>query len=59
MNQALINVPMMHAHRNNPTQQQNTMNTMIAIVPIIKFIFSIIHSIHPNNSLNSSMLYSS
>ena len=31
----------MHAHRNNPTQQQNTANTMIAIVPITKFIFSI------------------
>lgn len=44
MNQAFINVAMMHAHRNNPTQQQNTANTMIAIVPITKFIFSIPHS---------------
>ena len=44
MNQALINVPMMHAHRNNPTQQQNTMKTIIAIVPIAKYIYSIIRS---------------
>lgn len=44
MNQALINVPMMHAHRNNPMQQQNTMNTMIAMIPITKLMFSIIHS---------------
>ena len=44
MNQALINVPMMHAHRNTPMQQQNTMNTMIAIVPITKYIYSIIRS---------------
>lgn len=39
-----MNVAMMHAHRNNPTQQQNTMNNMSAIIPIIKFIFSIIRS---------------
>ena len=44
MNQALINVAMMHAQINNPTQQQNTMNTMIAIVPIAKYIYSIIRS---------------
>ena len=34
----------MHAHMNNPIQQQNTINTMSAIIPIIKLICSIIHS---------------
>ena len=36
MNQALINVAMIHAQMNNPTQQQNTANMIIAIVPIVK-----------------------
>ena len=31
-----MNIDMMHAQMNNPTQQQNTANTMIAIVPIAK-----------------------
>ena len=42
-----MNVAMMHAQMNNPTQQQNTMNNMSAIIPITKLMFSIINLLFP------------